>query len=99
MIRGLDPERAARLAGLASECQPLLAQDGMEAVQRLLAARQIGVMDSIIVTFDLLGAGPDALGEAEAAVLLSPARAGEREAHRELVSSLLDAVDKGGDAT
>jgi hypothetical protein len=61
----------------------------MEAVQRLLVARQIGVMDSIIVTFDLVGSGPGALGEAKETVLLSPARAGELERHREWVSRLL----------
>jgi hypothetical protein len=94
MIRGLDPERIARLAALVSECRPLLAQDGMEAVQTLLVTRQIGVMDSILVTVDLLGTGPGALGEAKAAVLLSAARTGELEGHRKWVSGLLDAAER-----
>jgi hypothetical protein len=65
VIRGLDPERAARLAPLVPECQQLLAHDGMEAVQLLLAARHLNIMDSIIVTLDLLGDGPGALNEAK----------------------------------
>jgi hypothetical protein len=69
----------------------------MGLVQRLLAERRVGVMDAIIVTADLLGAGPGAVGEAKDAVLSSPARVAERERHRELVSDLLEAVEQIGD--
>ncbi|WP_433179321.1 hypothetical protein [Actinoallomurus sp. CA-150999] len=98
MIRGLDPERAARLAPLMSECQRVLVQDGMEAVQRLLAMRQVDVMDSIIVTLDLVEAGPGAVGRAKEMVLLSRARATQLERHDEWVSGLLNAVKQSEDA-
>ena len=99
LIKGLDRARAARLSRLAAECRPLLEQeDGMHAVQHRLAERQVEVMDSIIVTMDLLGGGAGALGAAKEAVLSRPARAAEREHHQRLVSDLLEIVDEIGDA-
>jgi hypothetical protein len=47
------------------------------------------VMDSIIVTRELLGAGPDSLGLAKTLVLTSPARHPEREQHQMLVEELV----------
>ncbi len=64
----------------------------MEMVRRLLAERQVGVMESIIVTVDLLGAAPGAVGEAKDAVLSSPARAGQQ--HREWLSDLTEAAEQ-----
>ncbi|MCX5328371.1 MULTISPECIES: hypothetical protein [unclassified Streptomyces] len=66
----------------------------MDAVQRLLSDRGVNVMDSILVTRELLGAGPTALGEAKGIVLSSPSRGVDRQRHEELVDSLLDAVDQ-----
>jgi hypothetical protein len=63
-----------------------------------LAARQVDVMDSIIVTLDLMKAGPGTLGRAKETVLLSRARAAQLERHREWVSGLLSAVEESGDA-
>lgn len=89
-IHGLDPQRAKRVAELEAECRPLLGQeDGMEAVQHLLAGRGVGVMDSILVTRQLLGAGPSALGKAKATVLGSTARTTERAQHGRSVADLL----------
>ncbi|WP_161790248.1 hypothetical protein [Streptacidiphilus carbonis] len=51
-------------------------------------------MDSIIVTRELLGAGPDALGLAKTMVLTSPARHTEREQHQMLVEELVVALDQ-----
>ncbi|KUN53460.1 hypothetical protein AQJ46_50205 [Streptomyces canus] len=57
----------------------------------------MSVMDSIIVTRELLGAVPTALSEAKGIVLSSPLRGVERQRHEELVDSLLDAVDQVAD--
>ncbi|MFF2546111.1 hypothetical protein ACFVUY_26560 [Kitasatospora sp. NPDC058063] len=82
-IQGLSPERAARLAYLVEQCEPLLEQDeGMEHVQRLLRDLGAGVMDSIAVTRELLGVG---LGEAQEIVLSSAARTIELRTHQQLV--------------
>ena len=99
-LQGLDPDRIARIGKLVAECGPLLrpvaadATDaaGMAAVQELLSARQVGVMDSILVTRELLGAGSAALGEAKGIVLCSPSRRTERRIHQELVEGLLDGL-------
>lgn len=91
----LDPARVARISALVMECQPMLDTDaGMEAVQRLLSDRGVSVMDSIIITRELLGAGPTALGDAKGIVLSSPSRNVERQRHEVLVDALLDAVDQ-----
>ncbi|MFJ9033229.1 hypothetical protein ACIRQP_32890 [Streptomyces sp. NPDC102274] len=45
----------------------------------MLSARGIGVMESIIVTRELLGAEPGSLGLAKTLVLGSPARQVERK--------------------
>lgn len=93
-VQGLAPERAARLALLVERCEPLLRQDGgMEDVQRLLRDLGVGVMDSILVTRELLGAGPGNLGEAENAVLSSAARTAELQAHRQLTDVIERAKD------
>lgn len=94
-LRGLEPVRAARISALVAECGPLLGADaGMEAVQELLSDRGVSVIDSIVVTRELLGAGPTALGEAKGIVLSSPSRRVERQHHREFVNVLLEAVDQ-----
>jgi uridine kinase len=88
-IRGLAPERAARLAALLEQCQPLLEHDsGMEAVQRMLRDQGAGVIDSIAVTRELLGAGPGSLGEAKATVLLSAARTAELRVHQQFMEEI-----------
>ncbi|MEV7025964.1 AAA family ATPase [Kitasatospora sp. NPDC093558] len=80
-VRGLPPERGARLAFLVEQCRPLLADDGgdaddadMERVQWLLRELGAGVMDAILVTRELLGPRPGSLGPARDAVLSSAAR-------------------------
>lgn len=72
-LQGLGPERGARIALLLARCRPLLDRgEDMEAVQRLLRDLGAGVIDSVLVTRELLGAG---LAEAKSAVLSSAARA------------------------
>ncbi|MFI6012663.1 hypothetical protein ACIBAG_28285 [Streptomyces sp. NPDC051243] len=91
----LDPARVERISALVAECRPLLDSDaGMAAVQQQLSDRGVSVMDSIIVTRELLGAEPTALGKAKGIVLSSPSRGVERQRHEELVDALLDAVDQ-----
>ncbi|MGR7002188.1 hypothetical protein ACU686_36170 [Yinghuangia aomiensis] len=60
----------------------------MEAVQRLLAGRRVDVMDAVLVTYELLGAGPGALGDAKAIVLTSPGRRRELLLHQQVVEAL-----------
>ncbi|WP_327714076.1 hypothetical protein OG381_00560 [Streptomyces sp. NBC_00490] len=94
----LDPARLERISALVTECGPLLGTPaGMDAVQQLLSDRQVSVMDAILVTRELLGAGPTTLGEAKGIVLSSLSRGVERQRHEELVDSLLDAVDQVAD--
>ncbi|MCX5401381.1 uridine kinase [Streptomyces sp. NBC_00102] len=85
-VQGLSPDHAARLAGLVERCGPLLDQDeGMEDVQRLLRDLGAGVMDSIVVTWELLGARHGDLGDAKRTVLSSAARTTELRAHQQPV--------------
>lgn len=97
-IPGLDPDRASRLDALVAECGPLSSIAGMEAVQELLSSRAVGVMDSIIITRELLGAGPTALRDAKAIVLSSPSRSTERQVHQELAEELLNALAQAADS-
>ncbi|MDJ0347102.1 hypothetical protein QMK19_36935 [Streptomyces sp. H10-C2] len=88
-IRGLHPERTARLEALVDECQPLLASDGgMAAVRRLLSALRVEVLDAVVITRELLGAGPGALGEAKTIVLTSPGRGRELRVHDQFMNDL-----------
>ncbi|MFD5745905.1 hypothetical protein [Streptomyces sp. NPDC127033] len=99
-LTGLDPERAARLAALTAELLPLLATGTeMAAIQEILSARGIGVMDSVIVTREMLGAGPEALGLAKTLVLTSPARHTQRAQHQMLVEELVAALDQADTQT
>lgn len=93
-LSGLDPERALRLSALTDELRPLLATGTeMSAIQSMLSTRGIGVMDSIVVTRELLGAGAGDLGLAKTLVLATPARNAEREQHQALVDELIVALD------
>ncbi|WP_158706426.1 MULTISPECIES: hypothetical protein [Streptomyces] len=92
-VLGMDAERLARISDLVAECRPVHASaGGMDAVQELLSARGVPVMDSILVTRKLLGDVPHALGEAKWLVLGAPSRSEEREAHRRLTEGLYEAV-------
>ncbi|MEE1766722.1 hypothetical protein PUR34_00290 [Streptomyces sp. JV185] len=51
-------------------------------------------MDSIIITRELLGAGPTALGDAKGIVLSCPSRSAERQVQQELPEELIDALDQ-----
>ncbi|MFE2945155.1 uridine kinase [Streptomyces sp. NPDC059255] len=95
-IRGLAPERAARLASLVEGCRPLLGQgSGMEAVQQLLRDRGTGVIDAVAVTRELLGAGPGSLAEAKTIVLSSAAMATELRVHQQFVDGIEQATNVG----
>jgi hypothetical protein len=54
-VIGLRPEEAARWTELAEQCRPVLANEGMEAVQALLAERGTSVIHAIAITRALLG--------------------------------------------
>ncbi|WP_282792915.1 hypothetical protein [Streptomyces sp. CC224B] len=88
-IRGWSPERTARLEALVDECRPLLAEDGgMAAVQRLLSERRVEVLDAVVITRELLGAGPTSLAEAKTIVLTSPGRGRELRVHEQFMDGL-----------
>lgn len=89
VIRGLHPERTARLEALVDECRPLLASaGGMAFVQKLLSERRVEVLDAVVITRELLGAGPTALGEAKTIVLTSPGRGRELRMHEQFMDDL-----------
>ncbi|MFG2087206.1 MULTISPECIES: hypothetical protein [unclassified Spirillospora] len=54
-VNGLSAEQAARWTALVEECRPVLANEGMEAVQTLLAERGMGTIAAIAITKALLG--------------------------------------------
>lgn len=88
-IRGWSTERTARLEALVDEYRPLLAGDGgMAAVQRLLSERRVEVLDAVVITRELLGAGPTSLAEAKTIVLTSPGRGREMRVHEQFMDSL-----------
>ncbi|MGW6916916.1 uridine kinase family protein [Kitasatospora sp. NPDC054939] len=94
-VRGLPPERAARLAALVERCAPLLhdREQGMEHVQRLLRDVGATVIESILITRELLGAGPGDQGRAKTAVLSSAARTTELQVHHRFTDVIERAKD------
>ena len=89
VIKGLHPERAARLEALVDECRPLLGGgNGMAAVQQLLSERRVEVLGAVVITRELLGAGLNALAEAKTIVLTSPGRGRELRIHEQFVDDL-----------
>ncbi|MFE7760434.1 hypothetical protein [Streptomyces sp. NPDC057438] len=79
-IGGLRPEEAARWTALAEQCRPVLANDGMEAVQHLLAERGLGILPPVAITRALLGWAETPLGTATEIVTTSAARAATDDA-------------------
>jgi DNA primase len=54
-VTGLDPGEAARWTAMVERCRPLLAAEGMEAVQVMLAGHGMSVIQAIAITRALLG--------------------------------------------
>ncbi|MFF8320954.1 hypothetical protein ACF06V_27785 [Streptomyces bobili] len=54
-VNGLSPEEAARWVTLVEQSRPLLAEDGMEAVQTFLADSGVAIIAAIAITRALLG--------------------------------------------
>jgi hypothetical protein len=54
-VIGLRPEEAARWTALAELCRPILANEGMEAAQALLAERGTSIIQAIAISKALLG--------------------------------------------
>ena len=73
-VIGLTPEQAARLTELVERCRPVLANDGMDAVQELLVELDVGMIPAITVTRGLLGFPETPLPVATEIVVTSPAR-------------------------
>ncbi|WP_234322967.1 hypothetical protein [Streptomyces sp. NRRL S-350] len=91
-VHGLTPDRAALLTSLVEQSLPLLDQEhGMEAVQRFLHSQEASVIDSIVITRELLGAGQGSLGMAKEIVLTSAARTTELREHQRLVEGVEEA--------
>ncbi|MCJ1681137.1 hypothetical protein MTF65_28050 [Streptomyces sp. APSN-46.1] len=85
----MTPERWNHVRELTEECRPLLATaEGMDAVQHFLGQRRVWVLDAILVTRELLGAGPHSLAEAKTIVLSSAARRPEVQAHDQVVAAV-----------
>ncbi|TXS49078.1 hypothetical protein [Streptomyces sp. t39] len=60
---------------------------GMAAVQQLLSERRVEVLDAVVVTRELLGAGPDSLAQAKTTVLTSPGRGRELRTHQQFTGA------------
>ncbi|MDX3525405.1 hypothetical protein P1P75_02875 [Streptomyces sp. ID05-39B] len=73
-VGGLRPEEAARWVTLVEESRPILAKDGMEAVQTFLAERGVGIIPAIAITRALLGMAETPLRVAIDIVATSTAR-------------------------
>lgn len=54
-VAGLAPEQAARWTAMVEQCRPVLAAEGMEAVQALLLEHGMSVIQAIVITCALLG--------------------------------------------
>jgi hypothetical protein len=73
-VIGLRPEEAARWTALVEQCRPVLANEGMEAVQALLAEQGTSIIQAIAITRALLGREETPLRTAIDAVTESNAR-------------------------
>lgn len=73
-VIGLRPEEAARWTALVEQCGPVLANEGMEAVQTLLAECGTSTFQAIALTWALLGWGETPLRVAIDVVATSKAR-------------------------
>lgn len=73
-VVGLRREEAARFAALVEQCRPVLADEGMEAVQVLLAERGMSIIQSIVITRALRDWQETSLRIATDIVVTSPAR-------------------------
>lgn len=72
--KGLSPEVAARWTALVEECRPVLAREGMQAVQSLLVERGMNAFQAIAITRALLDGAESPLRDAIETVLGSDAR-------------------------
>ncbi|MFD7865153.1 hypothetical protein [Streptomyces sp. NPDC057682] len=59
----------------------------MAVVQQLLCERRIEVLDAVVITSELLGAGPTSLAEAKTIVLTSPGRGRELKVHDQFMEA------------
>jgi hypothetical protein len=76
-IIGLRPEDKARWTALVEQCRPVLAGEGMEAVQALLAGQGVSIIQAIAITRELLGRDETPLRTATDVVTASKARTPE----------------------
>ncbi|MFG3033737.1 hypothetical protein ACGFZJ_35195 [Streptomyces sp. NPDC048253] len=73
-IAGLRPEEAARWVALVEQSRPALENDGMEAVQALLAEGGVSIIQAIAITRALLGTAETPLQVAIGIVTTSTVR-------------------------
>jgi hypothetical protein len=74
-VTGMTPAQAARWTALVEECRPVLANEGMEAVQTLLNERGVSTLQAIVITRALMGRKRLPLRDAVEIVTTSSARA------------------------
>ena len=82
-VAGLTPEQAARWTAMVEQCRPVLAAEGMEAVQAMLLERGMSVIQAIVITRALLGWDETSLRVATDIVAGSAARATDAPAASE----------------
>lgn len=74
-VVGLTPEQAERWTAMVERCRPVLAAEGMEAVQSMLVEHGVGVIQAVAITRALLGWDETSLRVAIDIVAASAARA------------------------
>ncbi|MEU7752262.1 hypothetical protein AB0B57_04845 [Micromonospora sp. NPDC049101] len=74
-VIGLGTEDAARWTALVEQCRPILQSDGMDAVQTFLAEHEVGMIQAIAITLELLDRAETPLRVAIDIVGTSSARA------------------------
>lgn len=82
-VNGLSAEQAAYWTELVEECRPVLADEGMEAVQTLLAERGMSIIQAFAITKALLGWAETPLRVAIDVVTTSAARTSATGASQE----------------
>jgi hypothetical protein len=88
---GPDQARCALLTDPVIECRaPMGDGCGMDEIRRLLCERWIRIMDAILVTRELLGAGPADPMNAKHLVVTSPSRVEERRVRQQLFLKVFD---------
>ncbi len=96
-VAGLTPEQAALWTAMVEQSRPVLAAEGMEAVQALLLEHGMSVIQAIVITRALLGWDETSLRDATDIVAGSATRATDAPAASGRVPALVVRSASAGD--